>query len=93
MTRSKPVLRSVTAPVSFWYWVRALSAIRIRVVPMISLPISITPVCHLTADEPVSTIPAVSDRMVVVPYSMDSLIPQNSLAGEVVVRGLFNLNL
>ena len=40
-----------------------------------------------------STIPAVVDRMVVVPYSMDSLIPQNSLAGEVSVMGLHNLSL
>ena len=66
---------------------------RIRVVPMMSLSISITHVCHLTTDEPVSTIPAVSDRMVVVPYWMDWLIPQNALAGGVVVMGLFNLNL
>ena len=40
-----------------------------------------------------STIPAVVDRMVVVPYSMDSLIPQNSFEGEVLVMGLHNLNL
>lgn len=40
-----------------------------------------------------STIPAVVDRMVVVPYTMDSLIPQNSFAGEVLVMGLHNLNL
>ena len=37
--------------------------------------------------------PAVVDRMVVVPYSMDSLIPQNSFAGEVLVMGLRNLKL
>ena len=38
---------------------------------------------------PVSTIPAVVDRMVVeVPYVMDSSIPQNSLAGAVPVTGL-----
>ena len=37
---------------------------------------------------PVSTIPAVVERIVVVPYLMDSLIPQNSLEGEVVVAGL-----
>jgi len=37
----------------------------------------------------VSTIPAVVDRMVVeAPYRMDSSIPQNSLAGKVVVPGL-----
>ena len=39
---------------------------------------------------PVSTIPAVVERMVVVPYLMDSLIPQYKLAGEVVVWGLSN---
>ena len=40
---------------------------------------------------PVSTIPAVVDRMVVeVPYRMDSLIPQYSLAGGTVVQLLFN---
>ena len=59
---------------------------------MMSLSISITPVCHLTADEPVSTIPAVSDRMVVEPYWMDSSIPQNPLAGEVAVMGLFMIS-
>ena len=51
--------------------------------------------CHflcLAADAPVSTIPAVVDRMVVVPYSMDSLIPQNSFEGEVPVIGLCNIN-
>jgi len=38
---------------------------------------------------PVSRIPAVVERMVVeAPYWMDSLIPQNSLAGKVVVMGL-----
>ena len=40
-----------------------------------------------------STIPAVVDRMVVVPYWMDSLIPQNSFEGEVPVMGLCYLNL
>ena len=52
------------------------------------------PLCLcLTADAPVSTIPAVVDRMVVVPYSMDSLMPQNSFEGEVAVMGLCILNL
>ena len=38
---------------------------------------------------PVLTIPAVLDRTVEeAPYQMDSLIPQNSLAGKVVVPGL-----
>jgi hypothetical protein len=37
---------------------------------------------------PVSTIPAVVERMVVVPYLMDWSIPQYSLAGDVVVAGL-----
>ncbi len=38
---------------------------------------------------PVSTIPAVVERMVVeAPYRMDSLIPQNSLAGKVPVPEL-----
>jgi hypothetical protein len=31
--------------------------------------------------------------MVVVPYTMDSLIPQNKFEGEVPVMGLCNLNL
>ena len=40
-------------------------------------------------DLPVSTIPAVVDKIVsLAPYLMDWLIPQNSLAGEVVVIGL-----
>ena len=51
------------------------------------------PFICLAADVPVSTIPAVVDRMVVVPYSMDSLMPQNSFAGEVPVMGLYNLNI
>jgi hypothetical protein len=46
--------------------------------------------CHLFADAPVSTIPAVVDRMVSVPYKIDSLMPQNSFAGEVVVMELCN---
>ncbi len=38
---------------------------------------------------PVSTIPAVVERMVVeAPYRMDSSIPQNKLEGKVVVGGL-----
>ena len=58
-------------------------------VPIISLSISITPLSFpLAADAPVSTIPAVSDRMVVDPYLMDSLMPQYSFAGEVPVMGL-----
>jgi hypothetical protein len=46
--------------------------------------------CHFLADAPVSTIPAVVDKMVSVPYKIDSLIPQKLLAGEVVVMGLCN---
>jgi hypothetical protein len=46
--------------------------------------------CHFLADAPESTIPAVVDRMVSVPYKIDPLIPQNLLAGEVVVIGLCN---
>ena len=78
------------------YFVKALVAIRMRVVPVMSLSIVNHSLCQflcLTADAPVSTIPAVVDRMVVVPYSMDSLIPQNSFEGEVLVIGLCNLNL
>ena len=37
-----------------------------------------------------STIPAVLERMVVEPYSMDWLIPQYKLAGEVPVMELRN---
>lgn len=39
---------------------------------------------------PVSTIPAVEDKIVVFeePYVMDSLMPQYALAGEVVVSEL-----
>ena len=42
----------------------------------------------LAGDAPVSTIPAVSDRMVVNPCVIDSLIPQYSFVGEVPVMGL-----
>jgi len=37
---------------------------------------------------PVSTIPAVVDKMVVVPYTIDSSTPQYWFAGNVVVTGL-----
>ena len=61
---------------------------------MVTLPISIiTPFSVLFLNAPVSTIPAVVDKMVVVPYLMDWLIPQYALAGEVLVMGLYNLNL
>ena len=36
-----------------------------------------------------STIPAVSARMVVEPYAMDWSIPQNDLAGDVAVIGTY----
>ena len=76
------------------YFVKALVAIRMRVVPVMSTSNcqSVEHFLGLAADAPVSTIPAVVDRMVVVPYSMDSLIPQNWFAGEVLVMGLCNLN-
>ena len=60
---------------------------------MTSLSIRYNSCCHCLADAPVSTIPAVVAKMVSVPYVMDSLIPQNSFAGEVVVMVLCNLNL
>ena len=60
-----------------------------RVVPIISLSINMILLSFPPAvDVPVSTIPAVSDRMVVDPYLMDSLMPQYSFAGEVPVMGL-----
>ena len=47
------------------------------------------PVAIIVAVVPVSTMPAVVERMVVLaPYRIDWSIPQNSEAGEVVVRGL-----
>jgi len=48
---------------------------------------------HFLADAPVSTIPAVAARTRVVPYVMDSSIPQYMFAGEVEVMGLCNSNL
>ena len=80
------------------YFVKALVAIRMRVVPVmchyqiVNQYNSLGHFLGLAADAPVSTIPAVVFRMVVVPYSMDSLIPQNSFAGEVPVMGLCSLN-
>ena len=38
-----------------------------------------------------STIPAVVERMVVVPYETDWSIPQYWEAGDVVVKGLINI--
>ena len=38
-----------------------------------------------------STIPAVVERMVVVPYETDWSIPQYWEAGDVVVKGLMNI--
>jgi len=38
---------------------------------------------------PVSTIPAVVDKIVVLPYLIDWSIPQNWLAGDVLVIGLY----
>ena len=60
-----------------------------RVVPIISLSINMILLSFPPAvDVPVSTIPAVSDRMVVNPCVIDSLIPQYSFVGEVPVMGL-----
>lgn len=68
-TVSRPVALSRVAPVADLYLLNPLVAIKMRVVP-------------------VSTIPAVLDRMVVEPYLIDWLMPQYSLAGEVEVMGL-----
>ena len=67
----RPVVWSSVAPVAFTYASKALVAMRIKVVP-------------------VSTMPAVVSRIVVFedPYVIDWSMPQNSLAGEVVVSGL-----
>lgn len=67
----RPVVWSWVAPVAFAYASKALVAMRIKVVP-------------------VSTMPAVLSRIGVFeePYVMDWSMPQNSLAGEVVVSGL-----
>ena len=47
------------------------------------------PVASSVRVVPVSTIPAVVERIVwLVPYTTDWSIPQNSDAGEVLVRGL-----
>jgi hypothetical protein len=71
------------------YFEKASVAIRTRVVPVMS--ISMTAFLEVAANAPVSTIPAVLDRMVVVPYSTDCSIPQNLFEGETVVMGLRNL--
>ena len=49
---------------------------------------SITLFFHVYCYTPVSIIPAVVDRMVVSPWAKEASIPQNVLAGEVVVMGL-----
>jgi len=67
--RRRPTLESKTAPVAETYWLYASVAIKIRVVP-------------------VSTIPAVVGRIVVLPYLMDWSMPQELEAGAVVVLGV-----
>ena len=84
---SNPVVSSNLAPVRDLYSEKALLAIRIRVVPDRYNQREIYHSIN-NADLPVSTTPAVSAKIIVVPYRMDWLMPQNSLAGEVVVIGL-----
>jgi hypothetical protein len=74
-----------------WYFVKASVARRMRVVPVMSISTTPSSFLCLAANAPVSTIPAVVDRMVVVPYWMDSSIPQKLFEGETVVMGLSNL--
>ena len=77
MIFNKPVAVSRTAPVADLY--RLYASVRVSLV-MCCISLTVTrhlPVAIRTSVVPVSTIPAVLERMVVeAPYRMDWLIPQ-----------------
>ena len=89
--RSRPTLRSATAPVALWYLVNAST-------PHVSHTARRTatetgkedvPDAMRVSVVPVSTMPAVRDRMLVdAPYLIDWSMPTNSFAGAVEVIGL-----
>ena len=88
--RSKPVVWSTTAPVARWYLCRASSHIIQLLVQFIHDVFERNaPVAIRVSVVPVSTIPAVSERMFVdEPYRIDWSMPKNSDAGNVSVIGL-----
>lgn len=84
----RPVVESGVAPVRDWYRWNASAGFRGQgTISVGKSPTHYSPVAMRMKVVPVSTIPAVDDRMVVPPYEIDWLIPQNSEAGYVVVSG------